>query len=87
MSPEEIEVVARELLAPHARRRGRRTEDIGEHEDLFAGGLLDSGDFIGFLMQLEERVGITVDFAAISPQELSTIASIVTLLARPPGPA
>ncbi len=62
---------------------GIRSEfDFNEEVNFFENGMLDSFDIITLVTELDEEYKISIDGTDITPDNFSTVDTIVTLLSK-----
>lgn len=62
-----------EKLQPSLAAKGLRTEDIPDNYDLLTEGVIDSMGFLQLISEVEARLGTTVDFEDLDPENLTVI--------------
>jgi acyl carrier protein len=61
--------------------RGVKPEEMGDDFDLLQTGIIDSLGVIEMISAVEKRFGITVDFEAMGPTELTLLGSFSRFVA------
>lgn len=61
--------LVREILARHCERFGVSFENVGDDDDLYASGIIDSYGLVDLLSELESRTGAVIEFQAITAED------------------
>ena len=66
-------------------RQTRPEHDFNQSSDFVGDGLLDSFDVVTVVAALEERLGIVIDGADVTPESFRSLDSLERLLERATG--
>lgn len=58
---------------------------LGDDEDLFEAGVVDSATFLDLCLALEERTGGIIDITELEPEQFSTIRGLYHVAVANPG--
>ena len=83
MNREAFLEILEKALQGHLQAHGKASiNELDFDESLIAVGILDSIKFVEFLLELEEKTGIEVDFAAHDALTLASINGLVSIYCK-----
>jgi len=68
-----------EILEPRLKELGLTRMDIDRKTSLLEQGILDSISFLEFMMDIESKFNIELDFSELDPSEFTSIDKILKL--------
>jgi acyl carrier protein len=69
-----------EALAPRLRAVNMAPDDLADDVDLFEAAIIDSFDFLDLISAIEEKSGISVEFAEMDDDSIATIKGLIELV-------
>jgi acyl carrier protein len=82
VSAEYVRSLVLEKLQPALMARGLKNEDIPDNYDLLTEGVIDSMGILQLIAEVESRVGTSVDFEELDPEELTLIGPFCRHVAK-----
>ena len=80
MDEKVIQIQLLELLEPRLKLFNISLDEVAVDESLLEFGILDSMSFLDFIVSLEEKFQIELDFSDMEPSEFSTIRQLSKII-------
>jgi acyl carrier protein len=82
LSAEQVRSLVLERVQSSLAAKGLRAEDIPDNYDLLTEGVIDSMGILQVITEVEARLGITVDFEDLDPENLTVIGPFCRHIAK-----
>jgi acyl carrier protein len=82
VSAEYVRTLVLEKLLPSLAAKGLRMEDIPDNYDLLTEGVIDSMGILQLITEVESRLGTTVEFEDLDPENLTVIGPFCRHVAK-----
>ena len=82
VSAEYVRSLVLEKLQSSLTAKGLRVEDIPDNYDLLTEGVIDSMGILQLITEVENRLGTTVDFEDLDPENLTVIGPFCRHVAK-----
>lgn len=68
------------VLTPRLEMLGLSEKDIDPEQSLLEQGVLDSMSFLEFIVDLESKYGVSLDFSELDPSEFTSVKKLQNLI-------
>jgi acyl carrier protein len=82
VSAEHVRSLILETLRPSLTAKGLKMEDIPDNYDLLTEGVIDSMGILQLINEIESRLGTSVGFEDLDPEELTVIGPLCRHVAK-----
>jgi acyl carrier protein len=82
VTAEYVRSLVLEKLQPSLTAKGVRVEDVPDNYDLLTEGVIDSMGILQLITEVESRLGTTVDFEDLDPENLTVIGPFCRHVAK-----